>query len=50
MIAGESVIINTVKFQNDMVSLNSADDVLTLLVHLGYLTFQSTNTTGTGKV
>ncbi len=50
MIAGESVIINTAKFQNDMVSLNSADDVLTLLVHLGYLTFRSTNTTGTGKV
>lgn len=38
MIAGESVSVNTAKFQNDMTSLNSSDDVLTLLVHLGYLT------------
>ena len=50
MIAGESVGVNTAKFQNDMTSLNSADDVLTLLVHLGYLTFRATNETGYGKV
>ena len=31
--------INTRKFQNDMTTLASKDDVLTLLVHLGYLTF-----------
>ena len=37
-------------FQNDMTSLNSADDVLTLLVHLGYLTFMATNETGSGEV
>lgn len=29
--------INVSKFQNDMVTFNSADDVFTLLVHLGYL-------------
>lgn len=39
MIAGEKVKINPEKFQNDMVTFKSADDVLTLLVHLGYLTF-----------
>ncbi len=50
MIAGESVGVNTAKFQNDMTSLNSADDVLTLLVHLGYLTFRATNETGYGQV
>lgn len=50
MIAGDRVSVNTAKFQNDMTSLNSADDVLTLLVHLGYLTFQATNETGSGEV
>lgn len=39
MIAGEKVKINPTKFQNDMTTFNSSDDVLTLLVHLGYLTF-----------
>ena len=39
MIAGEKVTINPAKFQNDMTSFKSADDVLTLLVHLGYLTY-----------
>lgn len=31
--------INTRKFQNDMTTFATKDDVLTLLVHLGYLTF-----------
>ena len=39
MIAGERVRINPNKFQNDMTTFHSADDVLTLLVHLGYLTY-----------
>jgi len=39
MISGGKVKINPAKFQNDMATFNSADDVLTLLVHLGYLTF-----------
>lgn len=39
MIAGGKVKINPAKFQNDMTTFSSADDVLTLLVHLGYLTF-----------
>ncbi len=40
MIAGEKVPVNPDKFQNDMTTFHSADDVLTLLVHLGYLTYE----------
>lgn len=32
--------INTRWFQNDLISFSHADDVLTLLVHLGYLAFE----------
>ena len=39
LIAGERIEINPGKFQNDMTTFYSADDILTLLVHLGYLTF-----------
>ena len=39
LIAGESVVVNPDKFQNDMTTLESSDDVLTLLIHLGYLTY-----------
>ena len=31
--------INTRKFQNDMTTFKTKDDVLTLLVHLRYLTY-----------
>ena len=39
LLAGEKVKIDTTTFTNDMVTFQSADDVLTLLVHLGYLTY-----------
>lgn len=39
MINGGRCRINTRNFQNDMTNINSKDDVLTLLVHLGYLAF-----------
>ncbi|MCM1498326.1 MAG: AAA family ATPase [Clostridium sp.] len=39
MIAGEGATIRTDRFQNDMTTFSSKDDVLTLLVHLGYLAF-----------
>ena len=39
LISGEKIEINPGKFQNDMTTLRSADDIFTLLVHLGYLTF-----------
>lgn len=41
MLAGESVRINTGTFSNDMTTFAIKDDVLTLLVHLGYLTYNS---------
>jgi len=39
MLAGDSMEINTGTFTNDMTTFASKDDVLTLLVHLGYLTY-----------
>ena len=41
LLAGEKKKIDPSTFNNDMVTFNSQDDVLTLLVHLGYLTFDS---------
>ena len=41
MLAGEGVRINTGTFSNDMTTFATKDDVLTLLVHLGYLTYNS---------
>ena len=41
MLAGEGVRINTGTFSNDMTTFVTKDDVLTLLVHLGYLTYNS---------
>ena len=39
MLAGKKCRIDPIYFQNDMVTINSKDDVMTLLVHLGYLAF-----------
>ena len=39
MLSGEMVEIDSETFQNDMVSIHNRDDVLTLLVHLGYLAY-----------
>ena len=41
MLGGSRCKINTRTFQNDMSNINSKDDVLTLLVHLGYLAYDS---------
>ena len=41
MLAGERVKINQNLFQNDMTTFKKKDDVLTLLVHLGYLAYDS---------
>ena len=43
LLAGEDVRINTDKFQNDMTTFRSKDDVLTLLIHLGYLGYNREN-------
>ena len=39
LLAGEKEKIDTTTFSNDMVTFATKDDVLTLLVHLGYLTY-----------
>ena len=41
MLGGERCRINTRTFQNDISSIKSKDDILTLLVHLGYLAYDS---------
>lgn len=41
MLGGQKRQIDAESFQNDLTSFNSADDVLTLLVHLGYLAYDS---------
>lgn len=40
MIAGETVPVNTRCFTNDMTTFRTEDDVLTLLIHLGYLGYR----------
>ena len=42
MLAGDAVSIHIGTFSNDMITFATKDDVLTLLVHLGYLTYNST--------
>jgi hypothetical protein len=39
LLSGGRVKVNTTKFQNDMTIIQSKDDVLTVLIHLGYLSF-----------
>lgn len=39
MISGGTAEVSTSSFQNDMVSFIDKDDVLTLLIHLGYLAY-----------
>ena len=39
LLAGGRVKVNTLKFQNDMSIIESKDDVLTVLIHLGYLSY-----------
>ena len=39
LIRGEEIMVDTDDFQNDFTTFTSKDDVLTLLIHLGYLTY-----------
>ncbi len=41
LIAGEQLKVNVTNFQNDFQTFKSKDDVLTLLIHLGYLAYDS---------
>lgn len=39
MLSGASVEVDVNTFQNDMISFQNKDDVITLLIHLGYLAY-----------
>ena len=41
MLGGEQIGVNTLSFKNDMRNFKVKDDVLTLLIHLGYLAYDS---------
>lgn len=41
MLAGQTCSTDVYSFQNDLTSFNSSDDVLTLLIHMGYLAYDN---------
>lgn len=43
MLAGGRCSVNTTRFQNDMKIIRSKDDVLTVLIHLGYLSYDGSD-------
>jgi hypothetical protein len=43
LLGGGRVKVNTTKFQNDMSNIQRKDDVFTVLIHLGYLSFNWKN-------
>lgn len=45
MLSGESCPVKINTFQNDMSSFQNKDDVLTVLIHLGYLSYDDVNHT-----
>ena len=48
LIAGEDIEVRTDRFENDFETFKSRDDVLTLLIHLGYLTWNEKE--GTARI
>ena len=42
MLAGDEIKVNTATFNNDAVNIRSKDDVLTYMIHLGYLGYDQT--------
>ena len=45
MLSGKQIEIDTTTFTNDMVNFETKDDILTLLIHLGYLGFDFESST-----
>ncbi len=45
MLSGASIEVGVSAFQNDMVTFTDKDDVLTLLIHLGYLAYNAVKKT-----
>ncbi len=39
MLGGRRCSVDVESFQNDITSFNSADDVITLLIHMGYMAY-----------
>lgn len=42
MLSGVAVKVNTATFRNDIITIRSKDDVLTYMIHLGYLGYDQT--------
>lgn len=42
MLSGAAVKVNTATFKNDMLAIKNRDDVLTYMIHLGYLGYDQT--------
>lgn len=45
LIGGTEVKVNTLGFSNDLITFRGKDDVLTLMIHLGYLAYTSETST-----
>lgn len=45
MLSGSAVNVNTATFKNDPARIQNRDDVLTYLIHLGYLGYDEENET-----
>lgn len=45
LISGEKIEVNTDNFENDFETFHNKDDVMTLLIHLGYLTYHEDDET-----
>ena len=45
MLSGNTIPVKTKSYQNDMVSFKNKDDVMTALIHLGYLAYNQTEQT-----
>ena len=41
MLSGNKVMVETEGFQNDLSEINSKDDAITALIHLGYLGYDA---------
>ena len=51
LISGEAIEVDTEQFENDFETFKSKDDVLTLMIHLGYLTYSEDDQgTGTARI
>ena len=49
-ISGQTIEIDTESFQNDFTTFTCKDDVLTLLIHLGYLTYEEEDNIGFARI